>query len=70
MKQRFKKLHLLREQHLQDFLQPRQRGFIDLLPLIFHCNLPLLSEGISSETPSGIYAYSPNSTINQIPIND
>lgn len=61
IKQRFKKLHQLREQRLQDFLQPRQRIFLDLLPLIFHYNLPLLPGFISSETPAGIYEYIPGS---------
>lgn len=59
VKQRFKKLHQLRKQHIQEFLQPRQRLFLDLLPLIFHHNYPLLPGFISSETPAGIPDYTP-----------
>jgi adenylate cyclase class 1 len=61
VKQRFKRLHQIRAQRIQDFLQPRQRIFLDLLPLIFHRNLPLLPGFISSGTPSGIPDYSPGS---------
>ncbi|MDD5577794.1 MAG: class I adenylate cyclase [Methylobacter sp.] len=59
IKQRFKKLHQIRAQRIQDFLQPRQRIFLDLLPLIFHRNFPLLPGFISSGTPSGIPDYNP-----------
>ncbi|MGZ8161445.1 MAG: class I adenylate cyclase [Methylobacter sp.] len=61
IKQRFKRLHQIRAQRIQDFLQPRQRIFLDLLPLIFHRNLPLLPGFISSGTPSGISDYNPGS---------
>ncbi|WP_040590519.1 class I adenylate cyclase [Methylobacter marinus] len=61
IKQRFKKLHQYRRQCVQNFLQPRQRLFLDLLPLIFHHNYPLLPGFISSETPAGIPDYSPSS---------
>jgi adenylate cyclase class 1 len=41
IKLRFKRLNQLREQRVQDFLQPRQQVFLDVLPLLFHCNFPL-----------------------------
>ena len=40
IKHRFKRLNQLREQRVQEFLQPRQQVFLDLLPLLFHCNFP------------------------------
>lgn len=58
--QRFKNLHLLQQKHIQSFLQPRQRVFLELLPLLFHQNVPLLPGFISSETPAGILDYSPS----------
>lgn len=64
IKHRFKILHQLRIQRVQEFLQPRQRLFLDLLPLIFHRNNPLLPGFISLDTPSGIPEYGPgNRTI-------
>ncbi len=59
IKLRFKKLHQMRLQSVHDFLQPRQQIFLDLLPLIFHGNYPLLPGFISSSTPAGLFEYSP-----------
>ena len=65
IKHRFKRLNQLREQRVQEFLQPRQRAFLELLPLLFHCNFPMLPGFISSATPAGIPEYSPSTqTIN------
>lgn len=65
IKHRFKRLNRLREQRVQDFLQPRQQTFLDLLPLLFHCNVPMLPGFISSTTPAGIPEYTPGiQTIN------
>ena len=62
---RFKRLNQLREQRIQEFLQPRQHIFLDLLPLLFHGNFPMLPGFISSATPAGIPKYTPSSrTIN------
>lgn len=58
--QRFKNLHLLQQKRIQSFLQPRQRIFLELLPLLFHHNLPLLPGFITSSTPAGILDYSPS----------
>ncbi len=60
--QRFKNLNQYRLHSVQNFLQPRQRIFLQLLPLIFHQNQPLLPGFVSTETPSGIPDYSPNKT--------
>lgn len=58
--QRFKNLHLLQQKRIQSFLQPRQRIFLELLPLLFHQNVPLLPGFISTETPAGISDYTPS----------
>lgn len=58
--QRFKNLHLHQLKRIQSFLQPRQSCFLNLLPLLFHQNTPLLPGFISKETPSGISDYTPS----------
>ena len=58
--QRFKNLHQFRLQRIQEYLSPRQQNFLDLLPLIFHLNHPLLPGFITSETPAGIPDYAAN----------
>ena len=58
--QRFKNLNQLRLKRVQDFLQPRQQVFLQLLALLFHKNHPLLPGFISSETATGIPDYHPN----------
>ncbi|MEE9397792.1 MAG: class I adenylate cyclase, partial [Methylococcales bacterium] len=52
-------MHKQRLQRVQEFLQPRQRAFLELLPLIFHLNHPALPGFISSKTPAGIPDYMP-----------
>lgn len=58
--QRFKLFNQSRLQRVQDFFQARQHDFLNLLPLIFHINHPLLPGFVSLETPAGIPDYSPN----------
>ncbi len=41
-------------------LTPRQRDFLDLLPLLFHLNHPLLPGYVAKETVIGINDYAPN----------
>jgi adenylate cyclase class 1 len=60
IKRRFQNLQKLRLQRIQEFLTPRQRAFLELLPLLFHRNHPALPGFISSDTPSGIPDYSPD----------
>ncbi|WP_432742603.1 class I adenylate cyclase [Methylobacter sp. G7] len=65
IKKRFKQLNQLRAQRIQEFLQPRQRIFLELLPLLFHGNFAMLPGFISSTTPAGISEYKPDiQTIN------
>ena len=60
IKRRFKRLNQLREQRAQEFLQPRQQAFLDLLPLLFHGNFPMLPGFISSTTAAGLPEYNPS----------
>ncbi len=60
IKNRFKRLNQLREQRVQEFLQPRQEIFLDLLALLFHGNFPMLPGFISSTTPAGLPEYNPS----------
>jgi len=60
IKNRFKRLNQLREQRVQEFLQPRQEVFLDLLALLFHGNFPTLPGFISSTTPAGLPEYNPS----------
>lgn len=58
--QRFKNLNQLRRQRVQKFLQPRQQVFLDILPLLFHQNHPLLPGFTSSECPVGLPDFTPS----------
>lgn len=62
--QRFKNINQLRRQRVQDFLQPRQQIFLDILPLLFHQNHPLFPGFSSSNTPFGIHDYTPDKQTN------
>lgn len=57
---RFKHVNQQRLQRVQNFFQSRQQIFLDILPLLFHKNHPLLPGFTSSETPVGIPEYIPN----------
>jgi len=63
IKQRFLNLHRLRLQRVQQALTPRQHIFLDLLPLLFHVNHPILPGYISSSVPAGIPDYSPSQNV-------
>ena len=56
---RFQNLHQLQLQRIQGSLTNRQRDFLELLPLLFHTNHPLLPGFVSTETPAGIPDYQP-----------
>jgi len=60
IKHRFKRLSQLREQSVRKSLNPRQRVFLDLLPLLFHSNFTMLPGFISPTTPAGIPEYNPD----------
>ena len=58
--QRFKNFNQSRLLRVKEFIQPRQHDFLNLLPLLFHQNHPLLPGFVSLETPAGIPDYVPN----------
>ncbi|MCU7811099.1 MAG: adenylate cyclase, partial [Candidatus Thiodiazotropha sp. (ex Notomyrtea botanica)] len=60
IRQRFQRLHRERLRRIRDELRPSQQEFIDLLPLLFHINHPMLPGFVSSDTPIGIPDYSPS----------
>jgi adenylate cyclase class 1 len=56
------RFHLLRDERLKRIrrtLSHEQRGFFDLLPLLWHVNHPMLPGFASSATPSGVVDYHP-----------
>jgi adenylate cyclase, class 1 len=59
VKRRFIALNADRLRRVQDSLEARQRIFIQLLPLLFHINHPMLPGYISNKTPCGISDYAP-----------
>ena len=60
VKQRFINLHKLKMQRARDVITPRQKIFLDILPLLFHVNHPVLPGYVSNETPAGIADYAPS----------
>ncbi len=59
VKRRFVALNTDRLRRVQDSLEMRQRAFIQLLPLLFHINHPMLPGYLSNKTPCGISDYAP-----------
>jgi adenylate cyclase class 1 len=59
IKQRFTALNKDRLRRVQESLEPRQRDFIDLLPLLFHINHPMLPGYSSNRAPCGISGFTP-----------
>ncbi len=60
VKRHFLSINRERLRRAQSSLRPRQRNFLDVLPLLFHINNPLLPGYISDATPFGISDYSPD----------
>ncbi|HSC67680.1 MAG TPA: class I adenylate cyclase [Cellvibrio sp.] len=60
LKQRFLDLNQLRHQRTCAALPERQHQFLQVLPLLFHVNHPMLPGYISHNTPAGVYNYIPN----------
>ncbi|MES9855680.1 MAG: class I adenylate cyclase [Sedimenticola sp.] len=56
---RFQSIHRERLRRIAGELRSNQRGFIDLLPLMFHINHPSLPGFVGSDAPAGIADYSP-----------
>ncbi len=59
IRHRFLKLNEARLQRASDALRERQRDVLDILPLLFHANHPLLPGYISRDTPAGLSHYEP-----------
>lgn len=57
---RFVSANQQRLHRLRECLLPRQSGFIDVLPLLFHTNHPLLPGYVSQNAPAGISDYQPS----------
>ena len=60
LKQRFLDLNTQRYQRTCAALSERQQQFVQLLPLLFHVNHPMLPGYISHATPAGVYQYTPS----------
>src|SRR3569623_3812409 len=58
-KQRFLLLNRERLRRAQESMRERQQDFLDLLPLLFHVNHPILTGFTSSEGPVGVSDYRP-----------
>ena len=59
-KQRFLLLNRERLRRAQESMRERQQDFLDLLPLLFHVNHPILPGFVSSEGPVGVADYRPS----------
>jgi adenylate cyclase class 1 len=59
IKQRFLQVNGARLNRTKSALDPRQQIFIDLLPLLFHVNHPMLPGYVSHQTPCGLSDYTP-----------
>lgn len=60
LKQRFLDVNRVRYERTCAALSDRQQHFLQLLPLLFHVNHPMLPGYISHSTPAGIYQYQPS----------
>ncbi|MES9852983.1 MAG: class I adenylate cyclase [Candidatus Thiodiazotropha sp. L084R] len=60
VRQRFTRLHRERLRRIYQELRPSQQEFLNLLPLLFHINHPMLPGFVSSDTVTGIPDYSPS----------
>ena len=59
VRRRFRGLQRERLRRIEQELTPGQRDFVNLLPLLFHINHPVLPGFIGSDTPAGISDYAP-----------
>jgi adenylate cyclase class 1 len=60
LKQRFLDLNAQRYQRTCAALADRQQQFVQVLPLLFHVNHPMLPGYVSHGTPAGVYQYTPS----------
>ncbi len=63
LKKRFLEINQHRLERTLDALLDRQQLFVELLPLLFHCNHPALPGYVSNETPAGISGFEPDKPI-------
>lgn len=59
VKSHFMSLNRARLQRTKDSLRGNSRQFLEILPLLFHVNHPLLPGFVSKDTPSGVAEYNP-----------
>jgi len=59
VRRRFVALNADRLRRVQESLEHRQRVFVQLLPLLFHINHPMLPGYLSNKVPCGISDYAP-----------
>jgi len=57
--ERFVGINRERLRRIREALTPRQRDFLELLPLLFHSNHPLLPGYVNQTTPCGVRDYTP-----------
>jgi len=68
IKRRFLALNADRIERTRNALREHQRDVLDLLPLFFHVNHPLLPGFIAKDTPFGIADYSPSKAVKEAAI--
>lgn len=61
VRHRFVRLNQARLTRARNALRERQRDMLDLLPLLFHLNHPMLPGYVSKEAPIGVSLYEPTS---------
>ncbi|MFT5690697.1 MAG: adenylate cyclase class 1 [Oceanicoccus sp.] len=60
IRERFLRVNAARLSRTKSSLSARQEVFLDLLPLLFHVNHPILPGYVTRETPSGVFNYNPS----------
>lgn len=60
LKERFLDVNEARLERARSAMRPRQRDFLDILPLLFHINHPMLPGFTSKDVPAGIRDYRPD----------
>ncbi|MEJ5057365.1 MULTISPECIES: class I adenylate cyclase [unclassified Pseudomonas] len=63
LRARFLKLNEGRMARAMEGLSSRQQGVLNLLPLFFHVNHPLLPGYVSGSTPAGLSSYEPDASV-------
>ena len=66
IRRRFTALHRVRLQRIEGELLPGQRQFVQLLPLLFHINHPMLPGFVNTQTPAGIPDFTPGKLLLQV----